>query len=449
LISRIVTDRRTFLSGLMAAATVPAWAQSPPTNPDVVIIGAGAAGLAAAHTLIGHGKSVVVIEAANRIGGRAYTESATFGVPFDHGCSWMAGPRDLPLVKMARDWEFTLHDHSSASEAVYKDGRRINAAERRQYDAAYTAIDSALSATGEADKDVSAASVVPKDLPFSGIPQTWIGPMDWGVDFDDLSTMDWWMSNDAEVYFLVKEGFGALVERYGQGLPVQLNTPATAIDWSGEGVAVDTPAGTIRAKACIVTVSTGVLAANYIRFAPELPDATQDAIANLPMGLLAKVALQFDGERFGLIPNQWMSYWVPEPMPANACYFLSFPFGFDMMIGFVGGAFGWDLSGAGEAAAVDFALGELEKQLGSDVRRHFVKGYFTDWASNPTTLGGYAAARPGQFAARSDLGRPVADRIYFAGEAVSEGWVALCSGAYLSGEVVANEVAAVISSGAN
>ena len=84
-------SRRTFVSGLLASATMPLWAQSIPANPDVIVIGAGSAGLAAARTLIAAGKSVVVLEAANRIGGRAYTESDTFGVPIDHGCSWVMG----------------------------------------------------------------------------------------------------------------------------------------------------------------------------------------------------------------------------------------------------------------------------------------------------------------------------------------------------------------------
>ena len=111
----------------------------------------------------------------------------------------------------------------------------------------------------------------------------------------------------------------------GADLPVRLATPATEIDWGGDGVAVETPAGTIRARACIVTVSTGVLQAGSIRFAPALPGWKQDAIDNLPMGLLAKVALRFDGERFGLGANQWLTYRVPEETPTEACYFLTFP----------------------------------------------------------------------------------------------------------------------------
>jgi len=429
---------------MLAASALPAWAQTVPTNPDVVVIGAGSAGLAAARTLIAEGKSVVVLEGANRIGGRAYTESDTFGVPFDHGCSWVMGPSDLPYVKMARDWNYNLLNHSDAGEALYVGDRRATRDERQQSGTAWTKVESAINKAGREGRDAAASTVIPADLAFSGVAQTWMGAMDWAVDFDDLSTMDVWKYGDTGSNYMIKEGYGALVARMGVDLPVQLNTPATRVDWSGDGVSVETRAGTIRAKACIITVSTGVLAAGSIRLTPELPEWKQSAIGNLPMGLLAKITLQFDDERFGLIPNQWLTYWVPNQMPAEACFFLTWPFGYNIMIGFVGGAFGWQLSAQGKGAAVDFALGEVVKMFGSKARDHFVKGHLTGWAENPWTYGAYAAATPGHYGARAKLAKPLGERVFFAGEAVAVPYVQLCGGAYLSGEAVAREVAARI-----
>ena len=437
-------SRRSVLTGLLASAALPAGARTLPSNPDVVIIGAGSAGLSAARTLIAEGKSVVVVEAAGRIGGRAYTESRTFGVPFDHGCSWVMGPGDLPYVSMARDWGFTLHDHSGAGEALYVGNRRATGTERQKNSAAWAQIDSAVTKAGRDGLDVSASTVVPADLDFAGVVQTWMGPMDWAVDFKDLSTMDAWAYGDIGANYMIKEGYGTLVARMGAGLPVQLNTPARQVDWSGQGVSVETSAGTIRAKACIVTVSTGVLGAGSIEFTPELPDWKQQAIGNLPMGLLAKVTLQFDSERFGLVPNSWLTYWVPNEMPAEACFFLAFPFGFNVMIGFIGGQFGWQLSGEGRKAAVDFALSEVVKMVGSKARDRFVKGHLTGWAENPWTRGAYAAAKPGHYGARAELAKPLGNRVFFAGEAVAVPYVQLCGGAYLSGEAVARDVASRI-----
>ena len=83
--------------------------------------------------------------------------------------------------------------------------------------------------------------------------------------------------------------------------------------------------------------------------------------------------------------------------------------------------------------------------FGSDVHKHFVKGLATDWDSNPWTRGAYAAALPGHHGARAELARPVADRIYFAGEATAAPWYQLAGGAWLNGRSVAREVAAVLS----
>lgn len=230
--------------------------------------------------------------------------------------------------------------------------------------------------------------------------------------------------------------------RHFRNIPVALNTPATAIDWSGTGVRVTTPSGVITGKACIVTVSTGVLNAGKIKFTNSLPEDTETAIADLPMGLLTKVALQFDDTKLGFVPNHWMDYRVPADTPTPAAFFLTWPFGFNYMVGFMGGEFGYQMSREGEAAAIDFVLGEVIKIAGSDARKHFIKGKLTDWATNPNTLGGYAAARPGRYHAREVLQRPVGGKLWFAGEAVGTPYIALCNGAYLSGERVAQAVSA-------
>jgi monoamine oxidase len=437
-------SRRTVTTSLLAAAALPAAAQSLPTTRDVVVIGAGAAGLSAARTLIGAGKTVVVIEAADRVGGRAYTESETFGVPYDHGCFNVMGPQKFELLDVARQRDMDLHDMTGMPETLFVGDQRASAAQMSQYGQTWGAMTGALNAAGRAGKDVSWASAMPDDFmdrPFAALSQTWMAPMGFAADFEDLSIMDWWTYGAVPNSHMIRQGYGTLVARTGDGLPVRLNTPATTIDWSGYGVAVETPDGTIRAKACIVTVSPGVLAAGSIRFTPELPDRTQQAIGNLPMGLLAKVSLQFDGARFGLPSNGYLLYGVPNEVPAEASYFITWPFDFDHMFGFVGGSFGWELSAAGTDAAVDFALGEVVKMVGSDARKHFVKGHLTGWAENPHTLGAYATARPGHHSARADLATPVGDRIFFAGEATAGPYIMLCSGAWMNGAAVARDVA--------
>lgn len=438
-------SRRAVLAGLAASAAWPALAPAQTPNPDVVVIGAGAAGIAAARRVIASGRSVQVIEAADRIGGRAFTDTATFGVPYDHGCAWLQGPSDLPHLKAARDLGMTLHNHDTARDVFYVGDSRASRTAQSQYDRAYARLQTAL----DTDADVSAASLAPLTHPMDAVAHTWTGPMDFGVDLADLSTADVNAYPDFDVNYLVREGLGSLVAHLGRALPVRLKTAATGVDWSGAGVRVHTTQGTIDARAVIVTVSTGVLASGAIDFTPPLPASKAQAIDDVPMGLLTRIGLQFDGARFGLSENDFLTYAVPNQLPAKASYFLTFPTGHDIVVGFVGGQFGWDLSRAGQAAAVDFALGEFVKMMGADARKHVVKGHMSGWADNPLTLGAYSAARPGKAASRDVLAQPLGDRVFFAGEALAGGYIALMSGAHLSGDAVARDVVATLGGAAS
>jgi monoamine oxidase len=96
---------------------------------------------------------------------------------------------------------------------------------------------------------------------------------------------------------------------------------------------------------------------------------------------------------------------------------------------------------------VDFALSEFTKMVGSDARKHFVKGHMSGWAKNPLTLGAYSAARPGRAAARDVLAQPLGERVFFAGEAVAGPYIALMSGAHLSGDSAAREVIETLGGG--
>ena len=434
-------SRRSFVSGVATVSALPAWAQALPTNPDVVVVGAGAAGLAAANELIAQGVSVIVVEARNRVGGLAWTETQTFGVPFDHGCSWIQKADSNPLKPMADDWGYTTLFHDDAEEILYMGQRTASNEEEAQFEQAWQGLLQAISRAGRKRQDISAASVSPRELPWIAAAEAWMGPMDMGMDLEDFSCADWWSMEDLEPNYMIKEGFGTLLSQFGQALPVKLNSPVSIIRWGNEGVSVETDSGTLRAKACIVTVSTGVLGSGSIRFDPALPDWKQEAIASIPMGLLAKIPLQFKGTRFGLPANSWLTYYTEA---REACFFLCWPFDFDLMIGWVGGSFGWELTGAGTQAAIDFGLQELRKMFGSEVDKHFVKGTFTEWGEDPWSLGAYASAQPGAAHQRAFLSKPIDDKLFFAGEACAGGLAQTCGGAFLSGQFAARGVAPLV-----
>lgn len=438
IVSGPLLHRRRFLATLLATASLPAWARAQTNNPDVVIIGAGSAGLAAAHILAEKGLSFVLIEAKDRIGGRAFTDTESFGIPFDHGCSWLHASDRITYTDIAKAAGFTLLNHDDAGESVFVGDRAATDAELDIYGEAWDATIRTIARLGSKVEDVAPGPSIPVLLPWSHVANSWIGPMSMGADVDEFSAVDWYQLDSTEPNLMIKEGYGTLVAHFGRDVPVSLTTAARAIRWGGTGVEVETDAGTISAKACIITVSTGVLAAETIRFDPPLPAEKLEAIGNLPMGLLCKIPLQFQGTRLDLTPNDWMTY---ASTSEEVCYFLSWPFDFDLMIGWCGGRFGWELSKASEADAVDFALAQLRTIFGTDIDKHFVKGRFTQWANDPDMRGAYAHQRPGGIGARRDLMEPIADRLFFAGEATGEGLSMTCGGAFNSGVRAARQAA--------
>jgi monoamine oxidase len=421
--------RRAVLGGL-AALALP-FPRAFARDPDVVIIGAGAAGLAAARTLIDKGRSVVVIEARDRIGGRAWTDSTSFGgIPFDHGCSWLHTSNKNPWTPIAKDWTYNLVNHDDADETVFVGNRHANDGELNDYGRAWNKLNGAIAAAGRSAKDVSAASVSPRSESWIWVAESWLGPMSMGKDLEDFSCKDWWNLAEEKPNLMIKEGFGTLVARYGREILVKLSTPAKRVQWSSSGVTVETDAGSLKAKICIVTVPLGVLAAEKIAFDPPLPDWKKDAIAGLPMGLLAKAPLQFDGETFGLPENSWLTY---KAESTEACFFLVRPFGFDLVIGFLGGKCAWDLTKQGDTAGIAFAKEKLRAMLGADMDKHFIRGGFTGWGRDPWSLGSYASVKPGAYPARAAMRKPVENRLFFAGEACAGEFAETCGGAMRSG----------------
>ncbi|MCB1488589.1 MAG: FAD-dependent oxidoreductase [Bauldia sp.] len=402
---------------------------------DVVVVGAGAAGLGAARTLAKAGKSVIVFEAMDRIGGRAFTETDTFGIPFDRGCAWLHAADRNPFFPEAQAAGWRMYHHDMGVDHLYFGRQLATARELAEMAGAEEALASALeegSAVGDRLSELFATT------PAGSAAATFAGPMDFAQDADELSIADLASAADLDPNYFTYEGFGALVARWGADVPVELGTPVREIRWDGPGVVVATDRGTVRAGKAIVTVSTGVLAFGGVRFVPDLPEDHDAAFDYLPMGLLTKIPLVVRGERFG---QRAFDDLLIERRGHGDIYFLCFPFDLDLMVGFVGGDFAWEIECAGEEAAVDFATERLVRAFGGDARKAIGKGAMTQWGSERWTRGAYAAARPGQAGARDVLARPVAERIYFAGEALAGPLKQTCGGARLSGEAVAAAIA--------
>jgi monoamine oxidase len=420
-----VTISRRAALALLAAA--PACAAS--SDPDVVIIGAGAAGIAAARTLATLHASFVMIEARDRIGGRAFTESRSLGAPFDHGAASMHSADRNPLTALAAAEGISVVPDDAPADLLYAGATRVP-------------IEPAAAAFARLEALADAGQAALARRPRSSDPavraaEAWFGPLEHGVEIDALSASDVAGLIETGDERLSPLGFGTLIARLGAGLQVQLSTPATLIDWSRSGVSVTTPAGVIRARAAIITVPTGVLAAGAIRFSPALPLATQGAIEALRPGLLNKVGLSFAPGALEAKPFTDLTH-VDAAGAVTAA--LLRPFATDTAVCFAGANLARALETDGPLAAIAYHLDRLVDVFGTKLRTAVRGSVATAWGGDPFAAGAYSAVRPGSPDARAMLAAPVGDRLVFAGEATGGAWATQVPGAWLSGEAAARTV---------
>jgi monoamine oxidase len=265
-----------------------------------------------------------------------------------------------------------------------------------------------------------------------------------GADTEYASTRDFFAYRDTRENWAVREGLGALAVAYGRSLPISLSTRATSIRWDGARLEVETPKGKISAAAAVITVSTGVLAAEAIKFTPGLPDWKREAIAGLPMGHANKIAFRFDRDVFGVPPHSAAHYL--SATRATSLFQLR-PFGWEIAIGYVGGRLAAALERDGEAALIEFGLERLKSMFGSSIDRHVVAATATAWDAEPFIRGAYSAALPGQAHQRAALAAPIDGRLFFAGEACHPDFFSTAHGAYLSGVDAARSAVASIGYG--
>jgi monoamine oxidase len=270
---------------------------STPRSVDLVIVGAGAAGLAAARRATEAGLSFVVCEAMDRIGGRAHTESVTFGTPWDRGCHWLHSGSENPFAKLADQYGFHYLRQSPIRRSF--DGTRwLAGAEQAEIDKQVFGLWGQVVKAGDLGDDVSAAEVVDLNHPWISILRTAMAG-EWGVDIAEVSVRDDVAYRDTDENWPVEEGYGALVARHADGIPVELKTPVTRIRWDGPGVLVETPTGTIDARAAVITVSTKVMQDDVIDFSPALPAWKQEAYAAITLGNANKVSSKIDRNLLG------------------------------------------------------------------------------------------------------------------------------------------------------
>jgi monoamine oxidase len=430
--------RRIFLSTLAASAALPARA----ADPDVVIVGAGVAGLAAARSLMAARKNVLVVEARDRIGGRAVTDSTTFGFPFDHGAQWIEAGKTNPAMAILRDMNAKpVPDRQQ--QAIYVSGTELPQPEYARFEKiAVDATRKLVEALRKAP-DMPVGRVLAPQDPLERLAYAMVGPLESGVELSELSARDFMRQPDTEPQYSVAEGLGALVARWGAKVPVKLGTRVVRIDSTGPQVVVITTAGQLNANAVIVTVPTGVLATGHLGFAPQLSAARREAIAQLPMALYNKVALSFSRKAIDASAGRSVTGLTRKDQAFDA---IVRPNNCDAAIVFMGGALARQIEEEGTGAAVSFALAAMAEIFGDELRGLLARSSVTRWGKDPFARGSWSMATPGNANKRLVLAQPHHDRVFFAGEATDPVWATRVGGAYASGLRTAREALVVLGS---
>lgn len=391
---------------------------------DIVVIGGGAAGIAALRTLADAGASAMLVEASDRLGGRAHTVHVQ-GMPLDLGAGWLHSAQHNPWVAIAERSGFTVNRalprwreqwHAIGfSRAEQKAAQDAYAAFDRRMREAPPASDRAADAfdpAGEWNGYLDAISGF-----INGVGNAEVSVADYLAYIDAATDTDW----------RCEQGYGTLVAAHAAALPVVLSTPVTAIDRSGRQLRIETPRGPIAANKAIVTVSTDVLASDAI--AMRGMDDIYHAAACLPLGLADKLFFALDcSDDFD--PD---SHLLGDPRNAITGTYTLRPFGRPVAECMFGGEGAREMEARGLHGAADFAIEELCALLGNQWRKRLRLIAGSSWGRADHILGGYSHALPGRAAERRTLATPIDERIRFAGEAVSETEFSTVHGAYRTG----------------
>ena len=404
-----------------------------PSEVDIAIIGAGAAGLGAARALENSGLSAIVLEARDRVGGRAHTIMAAPDITFDLGCGWLHSADRNSFVKIAEQLNFEI-DKTRPPWREQSLDAGFPSKERADFIEALDGFYDRAEEAAKSGRDSAASSYLEPGNrwnPMIDAISTYVN----GCELDRVSILDMDAYEDTEINWRVRRGYGALMTAYAAPIPLALNCNVTLVDHAGKRVRVETSQGTLTAGKVIVTVPTNLIADESIRFHPALP-AKVAAARGLPLGLADKVMLALD---------------QPDALPKDGNLrgatmrtamggFHLRPFGQPCIEGFFGGRFARELEDAGDGALAAQGIDEIVALLGNDFRRKLKPLSESRWAHDPFARGSYSHALPGHAGDRAVLAAPVDNRLFFAGEATSPNFFSTAHGARDSGERAAGEV---------
>ncbi len=404
---------------------------------EIVIIGAGAAGIGAARRLAAAGQAALLLEALPRAGGRAWTANAA-GMALDLGCGYLHSGDRNPWTEIAEQSGFEVDRHRPAWDAQFKD----LGASPEEWEAASIAFDrwGERLISDPPASDIAADVLVPGSR-FNAFLQAMSGYIS-GDELERISVRDYAAYDQASTYcnWRLPAGYGTLVT---SSLPAQaelrLNATVEKIGFDEKTLTLETTAGTLRPRAAIFTVSTNILAGKFIAL-PAVLDPWREAAASLPLGNDEKLFFEITGPS----PFEPETHVLGDLFnPQTGSYYIR-PFGRPVIECFLGGAGARAAAQAGAQATFAQALDQLAALFGNDIRSVLRPLIISDWTNTPSIGGAYSHALPGQAQARAALARPYDNRLFFAGEATHRTDFSTAHGAYLSGQRAADEAMAAL-----
>jgi monoamine oxidase len=424
---------------------------SPSSQKKVVIIGAGAAGIAAATKLKKAGFDVTILEARNRIGGRIWTDNKLANHPVELGAEFIHGSEVLTwkLLKdykikaqkpirdkevyahfqqtvekfdkiIPEDWEDDIWEHAEAwVEAGKPDTNLRKLLDERQL-------------------------LLPHDTEIARLINN-LYACDYGADLTALGIYGLLEASyrgdaDEDGDYRIVKGYAELIEKMSKGLNIRLNTPVQCIEYGNQGVTISDKKGkTYSASKVLITLPVGVLQAGDVEFSPALSAEKLQAIQGIGAGKVNKVILGFK-EPFWK-KSTAMAYthldsqiwWRP-----NFSYDNEAP----ILTALIGGESGARYSQLSEAEAIEAGLNDLQQIFGKEVRKAYRWGRFINWGADPYSKMGYSYNPVGVSGLRKVLAAPVDNMLYFAGEATNPIRPATVHGAIESGWRAADEMIA-------
>jgi monoamine oxidase len=437
---------KTAAGTLLAAPFLkPGTAQASNDDFDVIIVGAGIAGLAAARYLAALDYSVVVLEASGKTGGRIRTDW-TLGAPFEIGAGWIHGPEKNPVSRLAADIGAQTFETNDENFQVFSESGEL-----RPKDTIYAKYQELLriykKIDGRFDGDQSLAKAISR-VSKKGLKDPvlrWMASayteFSTGAPLEDLSAFyfdeddDFWGKD-----VVLTGGYDKITDNLADGLDIRLNTVVDAIEYEeGDGAAVYTSTGTFESDFVICTAPLGVLKNKAITFDPPLPASHRSRIDRIGFGNVTKLALKFD-DPFWPVDVQYLGY-MGEPK-GRWNYFLNYrTFSSEnILLGLCVGDYPLVAEQMDDAGMIADCMDALRSMFGTGIPDP-IGHLATRWSKDPWTLGAYSYSRvgnkPGDF---DGLARPVADTVLLAGEHTTFAYHGTTHGAYLSGIAAAQVI---------